>query len=263
MRTSTNSANKRSYMKTIIKRLLLLVSIIILWKIASLHINQLFIPKPEKVFNDFIITIHDGSLFRATVYSLRRIAISTLLSSVISIPIGLLVYNVGIAKDILSPIISVMRYLPVTAFYPLLIMWFGINESMKIAFLFIATFVYMMPSVVLCLEEINPDLVNTGKTMGMNKLQLITMIQLPATLPSILNSILVMIGTGFSYIAVCETINARFGLGWIIQQSSSRGKTDMVFMAIIVIAAMSVICDTVGRKLIHYVFKWRYLKADD
>ena len=79
MRTSTNSANKRSYMKTIIKRLLLLVSIIILWKIASLHINQLFIPKPEKVFNDFIITIRDGSLFRATVYSLRRIAISTLL----------------------------------------------------------------------------------------------------------------------------------------------------------------------------------------
>ena len=68
-----------------------------------------------------------------------------------------------IASDILAPIAAAMRYLPVTAFYPLLIMWFGIDESMKVAFLFIATFVYMMPSVLLCLDEINPDLINTAK----------------------------------------------------------------------------------------------------
>ena len=156
-----------------------------------------------------------------------------------------------------------MRYLPVTAFYPLLIMWFGIEDKMKVSFLFIATFVYMMPSVILCLNEINPDLIKTGITLGMEKFQLIMLIQLPSTLPSILNSIIVMIGTGFSYIAVCETINAKYGLGWIIQQSSSRGRTDMVFMAIIVIAILSVICDSLGHYLVRKIFHWKYLKEEN
>lgn len=249
--------------KKIIKRLLLLFAIIFLWHISSLKINNLFVPRPEKVLSDFITAIKNGSLFLAATYSLRRIFISTLLSSLIAIPIGLLIFNSTIANDILHPIVSVIRYLPVTAFYPLLIMWFGIDETMKIAFLFIATFVYMMPSVLLCLDEINPDLINTGKTLGMNTFQLITKVQLPATLPSILNSLIVMVGTGFSYIAVCETINAKYGLGWIIQQNSSRGRTDMVFMAIIVIAIMSVICDTLGTYLVKRIFRWRYLKNED
>lgn len=249
--------------KKIIKRSLLLFAVLFIWQIASLKINNLFIPRPEKVLSDFITSVNNGSLFLASIYSLRRIFISTLLSSLIAIPIGLLIFNSTIANDILHPIVSVIRYLPVTAFYPLLIMWFGIEETMKIAFLFIATFVYMMPSVLLCLDEINPDLINTGKTLGMNTFQLITKVQLPATLPSILNSLIVMVGTGFSYIAVCETINARYGLGWIIQQNSSRGRTDMVFMAIIVIAIMSIICDTLGTYLVKKIFSWRYLKEDD
>lgn len=253
----------KKFILKLFKRILLLVGIILVWYISSLYINQLFIPSPIKVFHNLIYTFKDGSLLKATFYSLRRIVIAIILSGFISVPIGLFIFNFEIINDILNPIVSALRYLPITAFYPLLIMWFGINEKMKIAFLFIATFVYMMPSVILCLNEINEDILNTGITLGMNKWQLITKIQLPATLPSIMNSFVVMIGTSFSYIAVCETVNARYGLGWIIQQSSSRGRTDMVFMAIIVITILSVICDSIGKYLIKKAFKWRYYKADD
>lgn len=249
--------------KKIVKRIVLWIAIIIIWWIASRKVNNLFIPRPEKVLSDFITSIQNGSLWVATIYSLKRIFLATLLSSFIAIPMGLLIYNITLFNDIFHPIVSVIRYLPVTAFYPLLIMWFGIDETMKIAFLFIATFVYMMPSVLLCLDEINPDLINTGKTLGMNTFQLITKVQLPATLPSILNSFIIMVGTGFSYLAVCETVNARYGLGWMIQQNSSRGRTDMVFMAIIVIAIMSVVCDTLGSYLVKKIFVWRYLKEND
>jgi ABC-type nitrate/sulfonate/bicarbonate transport system permease component len=100
-------------------------------------------------------------------------------------------------------------------------------------------------------------------TMGMDKTQLVLLVQLPATLPSIMKSFVVSIGIGFSYIAVCETINAIYGLGWIIQQNSSRGRTDMVFMAIIVLVILSVIFDMVGNMLIRKIFKWRFLKEDD
>lgn len=192
-------------------------------------------------------------------YSFLRITIATFLSGLIAFPIALLVYNSKIANDIISPVISIMRYIPVTAFYPLLIMWFGIDELMKIVFLFIATFVYMMPSVILCLDEINSDLIDTGLTIGMNKLQIITKVQIPAILPSLMNSFIMMYGIGWTYIAITETINAKYGLGFIIQQSSSRGRTDLVFMAIIMIMIISVLFDNLTKKLVKRIFKWRYL----
>ena len=105
----------------------------------------------------------------------------------------------------------------------------------------------------------NSDLIDTGLTIGMSKLQTIWRIQIPASLPGVLNSYIMMYGIGFTYIAVAETINAKYGLGYIIQQSSSRGRTDLVFMAIIVIMIISVIFDYASKWLVRKIFKWRYI----
>lgn len=248
--------------KNFIKRIILLTVILLLWYFASQKFNPIFVPSPFKVFSDFREVIRTGMIFKAFRYSFLRITISTLLSGLIAIPIGLLIYNVNFAKDFLYPIVSVIRYIPVTAFYPLLIMWFGIDEIMKIVFLFICTFVYMMPSVMLALDEINHDLIDTGLTIGMNKLQIITRIQIPAVMPSLMNSYIMMYGIGWTYIAVAETINAKFGLGYIIQQSSSRGRTDLVFLGIISIMIISVVFDNLTKILVKKVFKWRYLNEE-
>jgi NitT/TauT family transport system permease protein len=246
-------------MKKILKTAILLISLIAIWGIAAEHSNPIFIPTPLKVLGDFIEVIKTGQLFKALQYSFLRITIATLISALISIPIGLFIYNVKIARDFVYPIVSAIRYVPVTAFYPLLIMWFGIDELMKIVFLFIATFVYMMPSVMLALDEVNPDLIDTGLTIGMSRLQTITQIQIPATLPSLMNSFIMMYGIGWTYISVAETVNAKYGLGFIIQQSSSRGRTDLVFMSIITIIIISVLFDTISKLLVKKIFKWRYL----
>lgn len=235
------------------------ISIFLIWEISSRNVNPLFVPSPESVFKSLLESVSSGQLLKAIQYSFLRITVATVASALIAFPVALLVHNSRIAKDTLQPIINVMRYIPVTAFYPLLIMWFGIDEIMKIVFLFIATFVYMMPTAVLALEEVNPDLIDTGLTIGMNKWQTIYRIQIPATLPSILNSFVMMYGIGFTYISVAETINAKYGLGFIIQQSSSRGRTDLVFMAILVIMVISIVFDYLSKKLIRKVFKWRYI----
>lgn len=243
----------------IVKRLLLLLSVILVWNLCAQKVNPLFVPDPKVVFTNLIEMIKNGQLFIAIRYSFLRITIATFLSGTIAYPIALLVYNSKIANDIISPVISIMRYIPVTAFYPLLIMWFGIDELMKIVFLLIATFVYMMPSVILCLDEISQDLIDTGLTIGMSKLQTVYKIQIPSSLPSVLNSFIMMYGIGFTYIAVAETVNAKYGLGYIIQQSSSRGRTDMVFMSIIVIMVISIAFDFITKSLVKRIFKWRYL----
>ena len=247
-----------SIVKTI-KTVISFVFILIIWNVVAAQVNPIFIPEPTNVFEAFIEVIKSGQLFKALQYSFLRITIATFISALIAIPVGILIYNVRILYDFIYPVISAMRYIPVTAFYPLLIMWFGIDEVMKIAFLFIATFVYMMPSVMLALDEVNQDLIDTGLTIGMNKLQTITKIQIPATLPSLMNSFIMMYGIGWTYIAVAETVNAKYGLGFIIQQSSSRGRTDLVFMSIITIIIVSVIFDNVSKLLVKKAFKWRYI----
>ena len=249
-------------MKNKITTLLTFVVVLIIWYIASLNANPLFIPSPLIVFDDIKQMLASGQLQIALLYTFKRILTASCLAGLVALPLGLLIYNFKFMRYTINPIVNLLRYVPVTAFYPLLIMWVGIDETMKITFLFIAAFVYMMPSVVISLEEINHDLIDTGYTIGMNKLQTIWHIQLPSMLPSILNSFVMCFSIGFTYCSVVESINAKYGLGYLIQQSSARGKTDLVFVGILSIMLISFIFDSTAKWAIRKIFKWKYLREE-
>ena len=93
----------------------------------------------------------------------------------------------------------------------------------------------------------------------MNKFEIITEILLPAALPSIMNSFLMMYGIGWTYVAVVEEVNAVKGLGFIINVGAARGKTAVVFASILTIVIFSYLFDCIGKKLIRKAFPWRYL----
>ena len=133
---------------------------------------------------------------------------------------------------------------------------------MKISFLFLATFVYVLPTTILCLEEVPQDLIDTGKSIGMRAHEIIFEILLPAALPSIMNSVLMMYGIGWTYVAVIEAVNAKYGLGFIINTAAARGKTSVVFAAILVIVMFSYVFDKFGDFVIRKIFKWRYVDDD-
>lgn len=197
-------------------------------------------------------------LINSIAISFIRITIATLISCAVSLPLAFLIYSSTLLDKIITPITNLLRYIPVTAFYPLLILWVGIGEEMKIIFLFCATFFYFLPSIILCIKEIDPRLIDTGYTMGMSKYQVIKDIVLPYTMPSICKSILMMYGIGWTYIVVAEMTNATKGLGYLINIGSARGRTDMVLMAIISIMIVSILVDRIGNKLITKSFKWKF-----
>lgn len=241
------------------KKILGVVILIIIWQVGSMMTTPLFIPSPLATWEALIGLIQTDQLLSGLLYSFTRISVATLLSMTVAIPIALLICAVKPIKEMISPIVSAMRYIPVTAFSPLLILWFGIDETMKISFLFLATFVYVLPSTVLCLEDVPQDLIDTGKSIGMRSYEIISEILLPAALPSIMNTFLMMYGIGWTYVAVIEAVNAKYGLGFIINVGAARGKTAVVFAAILVIIIFSYLFDKLGNKLIRKVFKWRYL----
>lgn len=249
--------------KKIIKNSLVFVIIIGLWAAFSGRINPLFLPDIKDVLSDFKDLIANGMLLESIGKSFYRITLATIISCLISIPLALLIYSNKLLDDLITPLTNVIRYIPVTAFSPLLVLWVGIGENMKITFLFCATFFYFLPSMVLCVKEVDHRLIETGQTMGMNKFQVITKIVIPYTLPSMCESILMMYGIGWSYIVVAEATNATRGLGYLINIGSARGRTDMVFMSIITIMIISFIVDSLGKKIIHKVFAWKYKNVEE
>lgn len=244
------------------KKLLGVFLLVVLWQFGSTLTSPLFVPSPASVWEALIGLAESNQLINGLMYSFARISVAALLAIAVAVPTALLLCSFKTLDEMISPIVSAMRYIPVTAFSPLLILWFGIGEEMKISFLFLATFVYVLPTTILCLKDVPDDLVDTGKSIGMKSREIIAEILLPAALPSIMNSLLMMYGIGWTYVAVIEAVNAKYGLGYIINTSAARGKTAVVFAAIIVIVVFSYVFDKIGNALIQKIFRWRYINDD-
>lgn len=250
-------------MKRALRNSIPIFLLLIIWTIASQYTNPLFLPKPLTVLNDFKVLIMNGMLLTGISKSMWRITMAMIFTCGISIPLGLLMFAFKRVDEFINPIITIFRYFPGNAFYPLLILWLGIGDKMKITFLFLVTFVYFLPTIVLCIKDVDSKLVETGYTMGMNKFQVITKIVLPYTAPSICQNVLMMYAMGWTYIPIAEMVNAVGGLGYLINIGSARGKTDMVFASIITIMFISGVIDTIGNIIINHVFNWKFKKQID
>ena len=135
--------------KNCIRGTVLLACFIAVWYVASCLTQPLFIPAPATVWEAIVGLAETGQLQKGLAYSFLRITGASALSMLVAIPLSLLIYGVKPIKETIMPVVSFLRYVPVTAFSPLLILWFGIGEQMKISFLFIATFVYLFVGIVM------------------------------------------------------------------------------------------------------------------
>lgn len=243
-----------------IKRLIPLIILVAAWIIGSRYSNPLFLPRPEAVIKSFWELVLNGQLLEASKVSFMRITTATFICVAISLPVGLLVHQYKVVDNFISPLVGTMRYWPVTAFIPLLIMWFGIDENMKIMFLFLAMIFYFLPSVILCIKEVNQDFIDTALTMGMKNIQLMFRVLLPAALPSICQLFLLMYGIGWTYVIIAEVVNANSGLGHIMNLAAARGRTDLIFVALFTIVIISSIFDNVGNFIIKKAFKWKFTR---
>src|SRR5438045_6684889 len=119
---------------------------------------------------------------------------------------------------------SRLPYTPISAFVPLLILWFGIYESQKIAFLFLGVFVYLLPVVVSAIRAVPEELVQTALTLGASKWQVVRTVLVPAALPEIFDSFRVMNAILWTYVILAEAVNPGGGLGYIIELARTAQK---------------------------------------
>ena len=177
--------------KYLLFAILSFVIVLAAWLIASESgaIKEIFLPKPQNVVNYYIESIKDGSLLQNTGISIYRITLGFVYAVLLGVPIGILVGTFKKAEAFIRPLCEFVRYMPVPAFVPLIMVWVGIEESAKITVIFIGTFFQLVLMVADDALAVPDDLINAGYTLGSNTPKTIFKILIPAMMPRLMETL--------------------------------------------------------------------------
>lgn len=231
------------------RRMLGLVSVVIvilMWTALSasglLTKNQL--PSPVAVLQamGYLAWYEGNSLLAvATMWSVGRVAVASLLVILIGVPLGVIMGASPKVNAFLSPLIDPFRSAPVAALLPIMVMWFGIGEFMKIAFLFVGSIVYLTPLVRDAVRAVPQGHIISAQDIGATQWECVTKVMLPLAMPRIMDAVIVGVSVSWTYITVAEYVNAQEGLGQLISNARRFSAMDQVFAGIIVIMAVALL----------------------
>jgi ABC-type nitrate/sulfonate/bicarbonate transport system permease component len=197
-----------------------------------------------------------SALAVATMWSVGRVAAASLLVMVIGIPLGVLMGASPKLNAVFSPLIDPFRSAPVAALLPIMVMWFGIGEFMKIAFLFVGSIVYLTPLVRDAVRAVPEAYMVAAKDIGATPWECITNVLVPLAMPRIMDAVIVGVSVSWTYITVAEYVNAQEGLGQLIANARRLSATDQVFAGIIVIIGVALLTYQSLMWLKRRFFKW-------
>lgn len=239
-----------------------IIILIILWTaLTNLKwIDPLFLPSPQSVLSAFWELVKDGykgsSLGIHILSSLYRLFISLLLAFIIAVPLGVLC---GYSKYILAifdPIIEFYRPLPPLAYYTLLVLWLGIDDTSKIALLFLSAFAPLFIATVFSVQKVPRDRINGARSLGASKWQILVFVIIPSCLPDIITGLRTAIGVGYATLVAVEMVAATSGIGWMVLDASKYLRSDIIFVGIIIMGAIAMIMDGLIRQVQRYKFSW-------
>lgn len=230
-----------------------------LWCVLSYGgiVSSTFLPSPTEVVRGLLQLFFEKELGTAILTSTKRITIAFLLASAVALPLGIAMGAFEPINRFFEPVLSPLRFMPISAFIPMLILWFGIEESQKIAFLFLGVFVYLLPVVVTAIRAVPQEYVDTAYTLGANKRQVIFTVLLPAALPEIFESFRVMNAIAWTYVILAEAVNPGTSLGYLIQLAYSHAKPQWSFAGLVVIGGVGLLTDALLRGLNAVLFRWK------
>jgi len=233
-----------------------LLTFVLAWAVLSYAdvVPSVILPSPTEVLQAFPVLHFQEALVRSAGWSLYRVTMGFVLSGLVAIPLGLLMGTFPAVKHFMSPLVDPLRFLPISALVPLFLVWFGIEETMKIMLLFVGTLVYLLPLVVEAVEGVDDVYLQTATTLGATRWQLVRHVLIPGSLPSIGEALRVMNGIGWTYVILAEIVNARYGLGHIITVAGKRSHVDQIFAGVIVILLIGVATDVIIRILNKQLF---------
>lgn len=209
-----------------------------------------FLPSPTAV-SAALWTLLTQNNFLADIWaSTYRIFLGFLISAIIGAPLGILIGSFSSMQALFEKPLSFARYLPASAFIPLLIVWFGLEDSEKVAVIIIGSFFQLTLLVADVSAGVQKELLNIAYTLGASRWQVFTRVLVPASLPGVVDILRVIIGWAWTYLIVAELVAARSGIGHVILEAQRFSNTDQIVAGIVTIGILGLTTDMVFR-LVH------------
>ncbi|MDE2077565.1 MAG: ABC transporter permease [Burkholderiales bacterium] len=232
------------------------------WLATSVNgADAVFLPSPAKVWARAQDWWGDGGLTGDIAISVYRVVGGFALSAVIALPLGLMIGTFRTVQALLEPLTDFIRYMPAVAFIPLVMLWIGIDESSKIAIIFIGTFFQMVLMVAEDVRRVPLAQIEAAQTMGATRTELIEKVIFPSAKPALLDTLRVTMGWAWTYLVVAELVAANSGLGYAILKAQRFLQTDKIFAGILLIGLIGLITDQLFRLAHRKAFPWLYLKG--
>ena len=188
-----------------------------------------------------------------------RVVGGFLIAAAIALPLGVLMGAYKPNEAFFEPFVSFARYLPASAFIPLLILWAGIGEAQKLSVIFIGSFFQLVLMIAVCVGNTRRDLVEAAYTLGCTDASIVKRVLIRGAAPEICEILRMVLGWAWTYVIVAELIGASSGIGHMITDSQALLATDQIIFGIIVIGLIGLVSD-MGFKLVNrWLFPWAQL----
>jgi len=231
------------------------VVIITLWSVGAVFIdNPLFLPSLPRVGNAWIDMVQHQHFLGDVGWSAFRIIAGFLIAAAMAVPLGLLMGSFEVVRSFFQLPINAIRYMPASAFIPLLIVLQGLGEQEKLTVIWIGVFFQLVLMVMDIAHRVPDEMLNVAYTLGASRWKVFYKVFLPATFPEVVDALRITMGWAWTYLIVAEIVSAERGIGSFILIAERFLRTDRIIAAIITIGVLGLITDTIFG-LIH---RWRF-----
>jgi NitT/TauT family transport system permease protein len=230
-----------------------LVTPFLIWTMIS-HLGgeSVFLPTPEKVVmagvKMFSTEEFKDNLVVDVMTSSLRVLAGFFAAAVVGVPMGLAMGTFNSLDSLLAPVVGTVRYMPVTAFVPLIIIWLGLGEPSKILIVMLGVVLYNALMVADAVKFIPNEMINVAYTLGATRRNVLFKVIIPAVFPSVLDTLRVNVSGAWNFLVIAELVAAQSGLGYRIIQAQRNLDTDKVLVCIAIIGLIGLVID--------YFLKW-------
>jgi sulfonate transport system permease protein len=234
------------------------ILLLIVWQWASSAgvLPSRFLPSPRAVVRSFIELSASGELWTHVRVSTLRALSGFVVGGGLGLLLGLLTGSLRWAETLLDTTIQMGRNIPPLALIPLVILWFGIDESAKLFLVSLGVFFPVYINTFHGIRSVDRGLLEMGRTYGLSGWSLYREIILPGALPSILVGVRFSLGLMWVILIVAETISARSGIGYMTMNAREFMQTDVMVVGILLYAILGKLADLLAKGLERYWLRW-------
>lgn len=231
------------------------------WAFATLggYVSKTFLADPITMVRSGLDLLFNQGFAADIGMTVWRVLGGFVIAALLAVPLGVLMGAYKPIEAFFEPFVSFARYLPASAFIPLLILWAGIGETQKLAVIFIGSFFQLVLMIAVSVGNTRRDLVEAAYTLGSQDRGVVTRVLLPNAAPDIAETLRMVLGWAWTYVIVAELIGASSGIGHMITDSQALMATDQIIFGIIVIGAIGLVTDFVFKSFNRWLFPWARL----